>query len=444
MVVSWKTMVCLAFLIATTTATSPPCAAHITGANGHVHPSLTLTQTPTAGQGLGTTTPLPPDTTVASIPISSMLSVDNAYRSPIGRALYDANLPDAQALAIYLLYVRAYPDADPQMTPGHRCHIHSLPAPEDLHVPIGWSPQELRELGDSNVGVRARMDKTRLRAAWKAWSRPIISAVTRLHREESMDTRPRDVFAYSHFGWAMAIVSSRVFRVALPDYQLIALVPILDMGNTDHIDGVNTIEAVSQDGSSLALRTTREVLPGEQLFVHYGRHQLTPSTLFLSYGFMPNLEDALDPALNYGCDVTYSLPPDGENGGKRREVPLLVAIGGAYHIHPHITANVVPAQLLKELESLSQTTTARARALAFQYQGVETLSPRLELSQAVLDLEAAWYARALSSFDELTTPVSTDPNDRRTDPKGQRTDSNDQRTDPNDRRTDPNDRRIEL
>ncbi|KNC55632.1 uncharacterized protein AMSG_01901 [Thecamonas trahens ATCC 50062] len=372
-------MVVAVVLSAVVSASSQQCSLveELKAAGGHIHEMINVA-----------------DGELVHVPFAAMITIDDAYRSPIGRVLMALELPDAQALALYLLFARAWPRVDPQLTSIKACHLAWLPTPDEIHVPILWRASEREALHPSQIASQVDDDARRARDAYKRWSADLILALRRLGLKKP---DPAEVFSLSAFKWGLAVVSSRVFSVTVTDpssgeqIHHRALVPVLDLANTDVHSRVRTIEAVGPDGS-ISLQSTAPIEAGAPVTVFYGSNQLSNVDLFVKYGFMLGGTEVHDPESDLPPGITVSLA-DGP-------APLLVKLPpgnpeSKLYINPELVAAIKPNELEAEIRS-------RIAALDLAKQSLVKIEPpyppRTTLALAVLTNER-WYAsRALHSL----------------------------------------------
>ncbi|GAA0143965.1 methyltransferase [Lithospermum erythrorhizon] len=203
------------------------------------------------------------------VPPSLFITSHSEWSRPeAGEILRRYNVPDWPLLATYLISEASVDKASKWSN-----YISALPRqPYSL---LYWTQSELdRYLEASQIRKRAIERINDVTGTYDDLRLRIFSKYP--------DVFPEEVFNMETFKWSFGILFSRLVRLPSMD-EKVALVPWADMLN--HSCEVETFLDYDKSSKGVVFTTDRGYLPGEQVFISYGKK--SNGDLLLSYGFVP-------------------------------------------------------------------------------------------------------------------------------------------------------------
>ncbi|CAN4110131.1 unnamed protein product [Withania somnifera] len=203
------------------------------------------------------------------VPPSLVITADSKWsNSEAGDVLKQYNVPDWPFIATYLI-------SEASLMKSSRWSNYISALPRQPYSLLYWTRSELdRYLEASQIRERAIERINNVIGTYDDLRLRIFSKHPDLFREE--------IFNIETFNWAFGILFSRLVRLPSMDGR-VALVPWADMLN--HNCEVETFLDYDKSSQGIVFTTDRAYLPGEQVFISYGRK--SNGELLLSYGFVP-------------------------------------------------------------------------------------------------------------------------------------------------------------
>ena len=307
---------------------------------------------------------------VVRVPLSAMLTLDVARRSPAGQAVLSAGIqgPSAQALLTAYLLEEKRRDNSP-IAP----YLATLPAAFPT-VPV-FCPQDVLPLLKGSLAARLLV---RQREA-------VLREVLALRRA----VPALRAASIGELFWGSTVVVTRVFGVTIGGSPTEALVPIADMMN--HRRPPDVSWTFDEAMGAFVIRAVRDIQSGEEICGSYGRK--ANHRYFVHYGFA--LAEGADDEAEVRLSIPESVP---RRGAKQHALSRAFGSEETYRVSSRVRADA-------NLRTLSFLRTACAnsgetnRALRLLADGelVPPLSHRNEA--AALALLHGACVEALGRFD---------------------------------------------
>ncbi|XP_047249705.1 ribulose-1,5 bisphosphate carboxylase/oxygenase large subunit N-methyltransferase, chloroplastic isoform X1 [Capsicum annuum] len=188
--------------------------------------------------------------------------------SEAGDVLKQYNIPDWPFIATYLI-------SEASLMKSSRWSNYISALPRQPYSLLYWTRSELdRYLEASQIRERAIERINNVIGTYNDLRLRIFS--------KHPDLFPEEIFNIETFNWSFGILFSRLVRLPSMNGR-VALVPWADMLN--HNCEVKTFLDYDRSSQGIVFTTDRAYLPGEQVFISYGRK--SNGELLLSYGFVP-------------------------------------------------------------------------------------------------------------------------------------------------------------
>jgi histone-lysine N-methyltransferase SETD3 len=304
------------------------------------------------------------------VPLSAMLTLDVARRSPAGQALLAASsaVPSAQALlTAYLL--------DEKRRPGSPIAPYLDTLPEAFPTVPVFCPQDVLPL------LRGSLAATLLVRRREAILREVLAV-----RRAVPSLRGASI---GELFWANSAVITRVFGVTIAGSPTEALVPIADMMN--HRRPPDAIWTYDEALGAFVIRAARAIRAGEEIYGSYGRK--ANHRYFVHYGF------ALASGADDEAEVRLSVPEGAQRrGAKIGALGRAFGSGEAYRVSSRVRGDPM-LRTFSFLRTACAGNGELARALRLLSDGelVPPLSHRNEA--AALALLHGACVEALGRFD---------------------------------------------
>lgn len=203
------------------------------------------------------------------VPPSLIITADSKWSNPeAGDVLKQYNVPDWPFIATYLI-------CEASLMKSSRWSNYISALPRQPYSLLYWTRSELdRYLEASQIRERAIERINNVIGTYNDLRLRIFS--------KHPDLFPEEIFNIETFNWSFGILFSRLVRLPSMDGR-VALVPWADMLN--HNCEVETFLDYDKSSQGIVFTTDRAYLPGEQVFISYGRK--SNGELLLSYGFVP-------------------------------------------------------------------------------------------------------------------------------------------------------------
>lgn len=203
------------------------------------------------------------------VPPSLVITADSKWsNSGAGEVLKQYNVPDWPFIATYLI-------SEASLMKSSRWSNYISALPRQPYSLLYWTRSELdRYLEASQIRERAIERINNVIGTYNDLRQRIFS--------KHPDLFPEEIFNIETFNWSFGILFSRLVRLPSMDGR-VALVPWADMLN--HNCEVETFLDYDKSSQGIVFTTDRAYLPGEQVFISYGRK--SNGELLLSYGFVP-------------------------------------------------------------------------------------------------------------------------------------------------------------
>ncbi|KAK4713973.1 hypothetical protein R3W88_019880 [Solanum pinnatisectum] len=203
------------------------------------------------------------------VPPSLVITADSKWsNSDAGDVLKQYNVPDWPFIATYLI-------SEASLMKSSRWSNYISALPRQPYSLLYWTQSELdRYLEASQIRQRAVERINNVIGTYNDLRLRIFS--------KHPDLFPEEIFNIETFNWSFGILFSRLVRLPSMDGR-VALVPWADMLN--HNCEVETFLDYDKSSQGIVFTTDRAYLPGEQVFISYGRKP--NGELLLSYGFVP-------------------------------------------------------------------------------------------------------------------------------------------------------------
>ncbi|XP_004243586.1 ribulose-1,5 bisphosphate carboxylase/oxygenase large subunit N-methyltransferase, chloroplastic isoform X1 [Solanum lycopersicum] len=203
------------------------------------------------------------------VPPSLVITADSKWsNSDAGDVLKQYNVPDWPFIATYLI-------SEASLMKSSRWSNYISALPRQPYSLLYWTQSELdRYLEASQIRQRAVERINNVIGTYNDLRLRIFS--------KHPDLFPEEIFNIETFNWSFGILFSRLVRLPSMDGR-VALVPWADMLN--HNCEVETFLDYDKSSQGIVFTTDRAYLPGEQVFISYGRK--SNGELLLSYGFVP-------------------------------------------------------------------------------------------------------------------------------------------------------------
>ncbi|MCE0481825.1 hypothetical protein HAX54_039907 [Datura stramonium] len=218
------------------------------------------------------------------VPPSLVITADSKWsNSEAGDVLKQYNVPDWPFIATYLI-------SEASLMKSSRWNNYISALPRQPYSLLYWTRSELdRYLEASQIRERAIERINNVIGTYNDLRLRIFS--------KHPDLFPEEIFNIETFNWSFGILFSRLVRLPSMDGR-VALVPWADMLN--HNCEVETFLDYDKSSQGIVFTTDRAYLPGEQVFISYGRK--SNGELLLSYGFVPregtNPSDSVEVSLS--------------------------------------------------------------------------------------------------------------------------------------------------
>ncbi|KAK4341773.1 hypothetical protein RND71_037589 [Anisodus tanguticus] len=203
------------------------------------------------------------------VPPELVITADSKWsNSEAGDVLKQYNVPDWPFIATYLI-------SEASLMKSSRWSNYISALPRQPYSLLYWTRSELdRYLEASQIRERAIERINNVTGTYNDLKLRIFS--------KHPDLFPEEIFNIETFNWSFGILFSRLVRLPSMDGR-VALVPWADMLN--HNCEVETFLDYDKSSQGIVFTTDRAYLPGEQVFISYGRK--SNGELLLSYGFVP-------------------------------------------------------------------------------------------------------------------------------------------------------------
>ncbi|XP_059282647.1 ribulose-1,5 bisphosphate carboxylase/oxygenase large subunit N-methyltransferase, chloroplastic [Lycium ferocissimum] len=203
------------------------------------------------------------------VPPELVITADSKWsNSEAGDVLKQYNVPDWPFIATYLI-------SEASLMKSSRWSNYISALPTQPYSLLYWTRSELdRYLEASQIRERAIERINNVIGTYNDLKLRIFS--------KHPDLFPEEIFNIETFNWSFGILFSRLVRLPSMDGR-VALVPWADMLN--HSCEVETFLDYDKSSQGIVYTTDRAYLPGEQVFISYGRK--SNGELLLSYGFVP-------------------------------------------------------------------------------------------------------------------------------------------------------------
>ncbi|KAI3509670.1 hypothetical protein L1887_25132 [Cichorium endivia] len=203
------------------------------------------------------------------VPPSLVISANSEWSFPeAGEVLKRYDVPDWPLIATYLI-------SEASLMKSSRWSNYISALPRQPYSLLYWTRAELdRYLEASQIRERAIERINNVTGTYNDLRDRIFSKHPNLF--------PEEIFNMETFRWSFGILFSRLVRLPSLDGR-VALVPWADMLN--HSCDVETFLDYDKSTKGVVFTTDRPYLPGEQVFISYGRK--SNGELLLSYGFVP-------------------------------------------------------------------------------------------------------------------------------------------------------------
>ena len=208
--------------------------------------------------------PIPAKQTIVSVPLSHMLTLEEAKESSIGRQL-TARRDDTSRHTYMAAYMLT--ELRRGRESAWRPYLQSLTA-STAHLASAWSDEELRWLHGTGALRVAREQEQETRET-----------------HDQLRALPSFSFTYDSYAHARRLVYSRLFsyRTELGNRSS-ALVPMLELLNHAHDDSYNTLWTYNTTLHAFTLTTNVPLAPHQPLLISYGDKSNTQ--LLTAYGFV--------------------------------------------------------------------------------------------------------------------------------------------------------------
>jgi len=236
-----------------------------------------------------------PNQIMLSIPYHLMLSPPNAFKDPIiGLSLHDSKdlLTGDLLLAVYLTY-----EYEKGKDSFYYPYLKILPKPSTISE---WSDDELKELHDDNLVLRAKRAKNRVKIMYECNILP--------YRNQYSDILPKDSLAFDTFKFSWYSIQARAFGRRLP---WTAMVPFADCLNHANVQTKYDYNINDNGYFRLFPTGTNTYTKGSEVFNSYGRRP--NDNLLLDYGFSM-LDNEWDQVL---VDFPFTSTTNAENYEKK-------------------------------------------------------------------------------------------------------------------------------
>jgi hypothetical protein len=230
---------------------------------------------------------IPLNSTILTIPFSSLLTTCSAKNTPFESVL---NLWREDDLLALLLLSEKYIQQEQS-----RWSLHILSLPVAYHNTVNFTDDELELIRGSNLYLTTRQWKEQIRSDYE-------SIVESVHSLFPSVTGGCDWFTFESYLWALCTIWSRFVSIRCGDKVYRSMVPFFDMLNHSPSSSVGHIFLPEID--SLALVTNQTLNCEHEITLNYG--ELSNSKLMMLYGFCLT-ENPFDSIELYAAEMSRDL-----------------------------------------------------------------------------------------------------------------------------------------
>jgi protein-histidine N-methyltransferase len=222
---------------------------------------LSIRDLPGGERGIYCEEDIEPNSTIFSIPFSSLLTIKSAFGTPLESV--PSYWREDDVLAVLLLYEKYH------RKEASFWHPHILCIPAEYHSIINFSDDELEMIEGSNLYTIA--------TAWKVQVRQdFANIITQIPQLFNVDT---SWLTFDSYLWALCTIWSRFVTVDKDGRQYRCMVPYFDLLNHNPSSTVGHIFL----GDKICLCTQQKHTRGDELSLNYGPQSNTK--LMMIYGF---------------------------------------------------------------------------------------------------------------------------------------------------------------
>lgn len=215
---------------------------------------------------------IPSNTTLASIPFDSLLTIHSANAYPVLKYLQASQIREDDLLAVLLLIEKGKMEQS-------KWYHHIRYLPKEYHSILNFSEDELETIQGSNLYLLTKTWKTQVESDFKELQAMIASYVV-LHPSIAQFFSSFS-FQFEDYLWALCTIWSRFISIQYVGQLVRAMVPFVDFLN--HSPKAHLGHKFDERDGRFYLINSQQLKKDEEIFLSYGNN--SNSRLLMLYGF---------------------------------------------------------------------------------------------------------------------------------------------------------------